>query len=370
MESLNFKNGKFRILQVSDPQDLHYPRRAMIKMLNKAYDKYKPDLVVFTGDNVLGNHLLDARFGNGQSAHGKQATLERYKKALDVIIMPLVKRNIKFTFIFGNHDDMNCLTKKEIIDLYRRYPNLVGLSSTYGNGSIGTYNLPIYSDGKIKYNLWFMDTAWHDKAQNKCRTGVQKAAVDWYKAKNQQLGGVPSLMFQHIPMPETVNATEACNEDDDCAIKANDGFIRLKKNVVIGGRLYEPTPGYEENNGQFNALKESGNLQAVVYGHHHRNNFDIVLDSVRMIQTPCASFRCYGNTQRGVRLFEIDESTASFTHKHYSYFDICGKNPLSALLYFFSADEFERYSRLTYGALIATVVAEAVKILVKMLIKC
>ena len=69
--ALNFNNGKFRILQVSDPQDMHYPRRSMLKMLDKAYDTLNPDLVVFTGDNVLSNHLLDARFGNKKVAEGK-----------------------------------------------------------------------------------------------------------------------------------------------------------------------------------------------------------------------------------------------------------------------------------------------------------
>ena len=59
--SLKFKNGKFTILQVSDPQDLQYVRKTMMKMLDKAYDRVKPDLIVYTGDNVLGNHFRDAR---------------------------------------------------------------------------------------------------------------------------------------------------------------------------------------------------------------------------------------------------------------------------------------------------------------------
>ena len=54
---LKFKNGKFTIIQVSDPQDLQYVRKTMMKMLNEAYDRVKPDLIVFTGDNVLGNHF-------------------------------------------------------------------------------------------------------------------------------------------------------------------------------------------------------------------------------------------------------------------------------------------------------------------------
>ena len=52
-EKLKFnKDGKFTILQVSDAQDMHIPRKAMFKMLDKTYDKVKPDLIVLTGDNI------------------------------------------------------------------------------------------------------------------------------------------------------------------------------------------------------------------------------------------------------------------------------------------------------------------------------
>ena len=74
---IRFNSSKtIRIMQVSDPQDMKYVRKAMVKMLDEAYDKLKPDLVVFTGDNILGNHLLDARFGSRQIASGKAATLQ------------------------------------------------------------------------------------------------------------------------------------------------------------------------------------------------------------------------------------------------------------------------------------------------------
>ena len=53
---LKFKNGKFRIMQVSDPQDLQYIRPTMVRMLNMAYDSLKPDLIVLTGDNILSKY--------------------------------------------------------------------------------------------------------------------------------------------------------------------------------------------------------------------------------------------------------------------------------------------------------------------------
>ena len=58
--TLHFRaDGTFHILQVSDPQDLPHARKAMLRMLERAYDTLQPDLVLFTGDNTLGNHLHD-----------------------------------------------------------------------------------------------------------------------------------------------------------------------------------------------------------------------------------------------------------------------------------------------------------------------
>ncbi len=364
--NLQFKDGRFKILQVSDPQDMHYPRRSMLKMLDRAYDTIKPDLVVFTGDNVLGNHLLDARFGNKKVAEGFEATRQRMKKSLKFILEPLEKRNIPFAMIFGNHDDMCCMTKEEIIDLYREYGCFVGLTDTYGHGDAGTHNILIYSGDTPKFNLWMMDTARHNKDEDKCYEGVGKEAVEWYKATSDSLGRLPSLMFQHIPMTETANCIETCGKDDEGAIKNydKDEYIRLKPECVNSGRLFEPSPGCEENYGQYDAVKAQGDVLAVVYGHHHMNLFDIDCDGVRMIQTPAASFRCYGNSNKGVRLFEIDENNPQeFETRHITYFDLMGKNPLSMLGYFIDADELEKPRRIALavsGAAAATAITAGI----------
>ncbi len=366
--NLQFKNSKFRILQVSDPQDMHYPRRSMVRMLDKAYDTIKPDLVVFTGDNILSNHLLDARFGNKHVAEGYEATRDRMKKSLKIILEPLEKRNIPFGMIFGNHDDMCCMTKEEIIDLYREYSCFVGLVDTYGNGDIGTHNILIYSGDTPKFNLWMMDTSRQNKEEDRGYEGVTTQAVEWYKAESDKLGRLPSLMFQHIPMPETENCIEECGKDDEGAIADYDGkrYIRLKPECVNSGRLREPSPGCKANYGQYDAVKAQGDVLAVVYGHHHMNLFDINCDGVRMIQTPAASFRCYGNENKGVRLFEIDENNPNeFTTRHITYFDLMGKTPLSMLGYFIDADELEKPRRITLAALGATATVAAAAGIIK-----
>ncbi len=348
---LKFNNGKFVILQVSDAQDLQFVRHTMIRMLNKAYDTVKPDLVVFTGDNILGNHLCDARFGSKKVVHTKIGELERMKTAINHIIAPVEKRGIPFAMLYGNHDDMNRITKDEQADIYRSYTTCRGLDNPDKTVDCDTYNMPVYSsDGeKIIYNIWMMDTAWKDKEEDKCYTGVKKEAVEWYKRTSDELkaqnGGkiVPSLMFQHIAAPECADLTEECQKTDEGAVRAfRDGdrerYVRLNPKKA-DGFLGEPIVGYDIDNGQITAVKEKGDVQAIVLGHEHKNNYVGVTDGVKIVQSSAASFRCYGNRLRGVRVFELDENDLSDFNTYFlTYDELCGKNLLSELAYIWDAD--------------------------------
>lgn len=84
------KDGKFKIMQISDTQDIDIPREAMIMFMEKALDAEKPDLVVFTGDQLAG---------------GKIKTAEGVYAGIKAILQPVVDRGIPFTFVFGNHDN-------------------------------------------------------------------------------------------------------------------------------------------------------------------------------------------------------------------------------------------------------------------------
>ena len=141
-------SGKLIIMQVSDPQDMKYVRPAMVKMLNNAYDAVKPDLVLFTGDNILGNHLLDARIGNRQIASGKEATLKVMRESIDNIAAPLQRRGIPFAMIYGNHDDRNLVSKDEQADIFRSYSCCLPMNIDDPTVDCDTYNIPEISKDK------------------------------------------------------------------------------------------------------------------------------------------------------------------------------------------------------------------------------
>ena len=343
-------NGKLIIMQVSDPQDMKYVRKAMVKMLDSAYDKIKPDLVVFTGDNILGNHLLDARFGNRKIASGKAATLSVMKESIHHICAPLEKRRIPFAMIYGNHDDMNDVSKDEQADIYRSYSMCLPMNTRNGRVDCDTYNIPVYpSEGdKPVFNLWMLDSAWYDKAQDKCFQAIKPKTVEWYKKESARLtaenGGVPvpSLMFAHIPLPEIMNLIEECGPNDVGAVLTHkNGWCRLKDGVR--GKMGELPSIIEDSAGLFDAAIECGDVKGIVSGHDHTNCFEGKYKGIEFIQTSCASFRCYGDETRGVRVFEIDERDPSdYITYFFNYAELCGRGAGAKLRYFWDADEKEK----------------------------
>ncbi len=336
--SLKFNSdGKFTIMQVADPQDNQNPRKAMIDMLNAAYDKVQPDLVVFTGDNVLG------RIGENKSYEKKYELLVT---ALDAVIKPLETRGIPFAVTFGNHDDQCGISKDEQIKIYRRYANCIGFNDE--NPSIGrsTFNLPIMSsDGqKISYNLWLMESAGNDESGNYFEY-VSTEALNWYKNKSDELraqnGGeqVMSLMFQHIPIPETY---ELLTEVDKCTKGAveKDGKYYILNTKKAKGDLGEGPCVAQKNFGQLDTIAAQGDVKGIVFGHDHINSFVGNLQGVDIIQTPGAAFRSYGDDKRGVRVFLIDENdTQKYETYTLNYYDLMGTGLKAKLEFIFNADE-------------------------------
>ena len=253
--------------------------------------------------------------------------------------------------IYGNHDDMNFISKEKQAEIWRGYDSFVGLDDSGDSGDVATFNLPVMSsDGKkTAFNLWFIDSARLDKAEEKCHTGVKKQAVEWYINKSNRLkeqnGGkpVPSVLFQHIPFSEMTRLNSPCKKDDYGAFPLfkkgePEKYIRLDP-AVADGFLGEPIDGCEENNGEFDAIKKQGDVAAAVFGHDHRNNFIAELDGIRIFQSSAASFRCYGNRFRGVRVIEINENEPESVKTYFlTYSELCGNGPVSRLRYIWDAD--------------------------------
>ncbi len=339
-----FRNGKFTVLQVSDAQDIQYVRKTMLYMLDKAYDRVNPDLIVLTGDNIMGNHLDDLHPLNSLIVKTDDDVFRGMKTALHKLLDPIEKRKIPFAMIYGNHDDLNNITKDEQADIYRTFSCCTGLDDDNGSPDCDTYNIPILSeDGtSVRYNLWMLDSSWLDHEKDEVFGYVKPEAVEWYKNKSAELkaqnGGepVPSIMFQHIPLIETLRLIEECPKKESSAKGPDGKYYRLRSGC--DGVMGEYPSVVTKDVGQFEAMKECGDVKAVAFGHDHLNCFCGNVDGIDFIQTSCASFRCYGDRNRGVRVFTLYED-GRYGTQFLSYYDLCGKNPVTEFRYFRDADD-------------------------------
>lgn len=353
-------NGKLKILQVSDAQDMHIVRPEMVRMLNDIYDREKPDLVVFTGDNILGNHMEDAVVGSRHPKRSYEFVEHRVRTSLSHILDPLELRGIPFTMTYGNHDDRNQLGQRKQAEIWMEYSRFFGLNER-DDVPIDTFNVPIYdrTGEKIVYNLWLMDSAGL-REDGTGYEGVQPESLAWYKQRAAELkaqnGGVPvrSLMFQHIPFPEMAELYLPCEEGEAGAIPSHKGWYRLDPEKAHG--ISHEFEYLDTDCGQLDVLRETGDVDAVVSGHLHTNAFEGTVQGQRVIACPGASFRSYGLPDtRGVCLFTLDESDPSaFEYRFIHYFDVYGKNIASKTRYFLNGDECETKKYAAMGAAVLT----------------
>ncbi|MBQ8015268.1 MAG: hypothetical protein IJ264_03670, partial [Clostridia bacterium] len=257
----------------------------------------------------------------------------------------------------------------EQADIYRSYSMCLPMNNRNGRVDCDTYNIPVYSSSgeKLVFNLWMLDSAWYDKNEDKCYQAIKPETVEWYKQTAAKLkaenGGnpVPSLMFAHIPLPAMLNLIEQCGQNDIGALKTEKGWFRLRPDIARGSMKEYPSI-LEDDNGLFEAVLECGDVKGIVSGHDHRNCFEGKYKGVEFVQTSCASFRCYGDNNRGVRIFEIDErDPENYMTYFFNYADLCGRGVGAKMRFFWDADELEKTkAAVLAGSAIAAGIAGAV----------
>ena len=316
------KDGKFKIMQISDTQDIDVPREATIMFMEKALDAEKPDLVVFTGDQLAG---------------GKIETAEGVYAGIKAILQPVVDRGIPFTVVFGNHDnDDGCpVSRDEQFAYYQTFPGCLAYDAVPEMYGTGTHNLPIYaSEGsETKFNLWMIDSNDYDRV-NGGYDYVHQDQIDWYektsKALEEKEGHlVPSIAFQHIIVPEVaellVDSPFSGENAISKVINGENKLLMLKPGKASGILLEFPCPS-NTNSGQFASWKERGDVIAASFGHDHINTFIGNVDGIDLVMCPGVTFQSYGRyITRAVRIFELDENDPWSYNTHlYKFTDAFG----------------------------------------------
>jgi len=294
------EDRSFKIVQFTDIQDDEDIDPRTVQLIEAVLDAEKPDLVVFTGDNITGGC----------------ETAEDVKAAINNFAQPVNDREIPWLITFGNHDedstDATGVDKDEQLEIYMSYEyniNKVGPKDVAGTGNMFTFIL-----GSKKYlpvfTIWALDSGKYAPDEIAGQSldeypgwdWIKNNQIAWYvnasKAIEKKLRGtIPGFMFFHIPLWEF------------------DTMWNMKDIVdheIVGEKNESVCPG-PFNSGLFAALLERGDVKGVFVGHDHVNSYIGNYYGIYLGYAANAGFGTYGlsgderDRLRGARVFELNE---------------------------------------------------------------
>ena len=315
MNKLKFKNGKFRILQLSDIQEIVNTSPDTINLTRELIATTQPDLIVLTGDQIKGYGITMQK---GDSQTNAALTLSN-------ILAPIAQSGIPFTAVFGNHDVFGSADEEFQWNCYKLYDNFVGNNYDFDS-------LPIYSEDEsdVKFCIYTFDSGLKKNGKYSPVKDelVRKYIVqrDEYKDKYDKY--IPALAFQHIPPADIYDSLlkteKAAYKALQGAGKFADNFYRLPSYAVSSRSFMgENAASPDEKGLQVAALKEKGDVLGLFFGHDHNNSFVVKHGNLDLGYTQGLGFNIYGpGKNRGGRVFDIDENCP----EKYSTFTVTAKD--------------------------------------------
>ncbi len=287
-------DGRFKVLQFTDTHYVAGDRRSERALANviEMLDTERPDLVIHTGDIIFGNPAA--------------------RSAIE-LFQPLVDRNVPFAVTLGNHDSDFELNREEIFDVIRSIPG--NINTPVREGLYGCSNdvITLSSSKGVERVFYLFDSgSYIDFRGEKGYDYIRHSQIGWYRdhsgAFTKANGGrpVPSMAFFHIAVREFADGMKDENRD------------------LVGTSCEKPCPS-NYNSGLVANFKEMGDVEAIVCGHDHDN--DYVMNYQNMFYIFGRYSGCdtvYNNIgSSGARIFEFTEGSEGFR----TYIRKYGSNP-------------------------------------------
>jgi 3',5'-cyclic AMP phosphodiesterase CpdA len=283
--SLRFRpDGTFTIVQFTD---LHWKNgdekdRRTGKLMESVLAQEQPDLIVLTGDVVDGAHCTDARSSYRQAV----AAAER--------------SGIPWAAVFGNHDDEGDASREQLMDVQLEHAGTIAEAGPVSLAGVGNFVVRVESVHDGARALYFLDSGTYTQLPEvPGYDWLRPTQIEWYREQARLLqesnGGkpVPSLVFQHIPLPEyrDVWNTQPCD-----------------------GRRYEKVQAPLLNTGMLAAMVETGGVQGVFCGHDHINDYTGNLYGIQLCYGRATGYNTYGRWRfpRGARIIRLREGKPGF----------------------------------------------------------
>ena len=152
------KDGTFKIMQITDMQEIPAISKDTIALMERAALEEQPDLVVYTGDQIK---------GYGVTYKGKGEELEReVAQTIGKLLEPVTKRGIPFAVTFGNHDcqvgisnqDQFWFEIKQLIPVVACLFVLLFIGSLIILGIMFLINTKVYNIGLAMYFIAFISS--------------------------------------------------------------------------------------------------------------------------------------------------------------------------------------------------------------------
>lgn len=318
-KQIKFNNGHFKVLQISDLQDNRFTCVDTLRFMEAAVKKIKPDLIVFTGDQL---DVVDL-WGKGERCR------RNVEKAINRLFSVFESFDIPFVLTFGNHDRETGLPNEEQAKIYAKMKNCICFDDVNdGRPDAGTFNVPIMSsDGsRTAMNIYVFDTG---SKTNGVYGGVRKEQLEWLDKTSREVNA-DSIVFQHIPVDEIYELLEKVPKGTEGAEPAYGNrkgeFYKRRDDIKFMGAYGETPAALPRECGEFEQLKKQGDVFAVYCGHDHYDSFIGTVDEIDLGYCPGAGYNTYGIYQREVRVFEFNENDVK-NYKTYtvSYGDVCNK---------------------------------------------
>ena len=302
---LGFRDGKFRILCVSDIHGgIGYDRKHTVRDLKKLIDYSRPDLVLMLGD-IAGPGKIHIE------------NTDQLREMLEGLTEPMEEAGIPWAHVYGNHDDNFGVDNKDAQKVYEAFPHCVSKAGDESLPGCGNYVLPVY-DGqgeKIVFAVYGLDSNGGDGefkeryglareteivlpergGIDSSERGVDFCQVLYYNQLSAQLKEkagktVPALMVMHVPVQEFAFAAK---NPEKCAFTGEKG---------------EEISCQCLNAGLVRACAENGDVRAMCFGHDHENTCEAVYCGIRFACDGHLSYHASHNKKtRGGRVYDISE---------------------------------------------------------------
>lgn len=298
--TLSFRpDGTFKVLQLADLhysvaelacRDVHNPRACRsVADTNAAIDAWldaeKPDLVVFTGDQL-----------NGQGTSWDE------RSVLPTWLDAVVARRIPWAAVLGNHDsESGFLSRRQQVALLERYPYSVTRVGPPVYGA-GNYDVQVLRNGTPAFALWFLDSGAHPAPS--ALHPLEWLRYDWVRtdqltwlASRAAALRLPGMLFVHIPVPEAFSKVD---RDADGRVLVRG--VRLERFHRLGAQARA---------GLFDAARRVA-VRVLVHGHMHNNADCRRIQGMWICFGGGASYAAYGTTrlERRCRVYELREHGA------------------------------------------------------------